>query len=160
VLDMLTFWFGDIRIKRFADDARGGVETNAHIEVETQSGISGTVELSWTRSLRNTARIVGTRGTLDVEWYTSGAHLSLPNGFHTLSGEIKGDPRLCGGADAFPTMFLAQLRRWCAWLRNDTAPEEHMANASDGRRNIELITSCRAMREQMAEPWREGATAA
>src|SRR5215472_11931999 len=26
-----------------------------------------TVELSWTRLLRNTARIVGTRGTLDVE---------------------------------------------------------------------------------------------
>jgi predicted dehydrogenase len=160
VLDMLTYWFGDIRIKRFADDSRGGVETNAHIEVETQSGISGTVELSWTRSLRNTARIVGTRGTLDVEWYTSGAHLALPNGLHTLSGEITGDHRLRGGANAFPTMFLSQLRRWCAWLRDGTDAEERMADASDGRRNIELITSCRAMREQLAEPWRDGATAA
>jgi predicted dehydrogenase len=160
VLDMLTFWFGDIRIRRFADDSRGGVETNAHIDVETQSGSPGTVELSWTRSLRNTARIVGTRGTLEVEWYKSGARLVLPNGLHTLSGEVTGDPRLRGGADAFPTMFLAQLRRWCAWLRDDTRAEERVADASDGRRNIELITSCRAMREQMAEPWREGATAA
>jgi predicted dehydrogenase len=160
VLDMLTFWFGDIRIKRFADDSRGGVETNAHIEVETQSGISGTVELSWTRSLRNTARIAGTHGTLDVEWYTSRAHLALPNGFHILSGEVTGDRQLRGGADAFPTMFLAQLRRWCAWLRDATAAEERMADASDARRNIELITSCRAMREQVAEPWRDGATEA
>jgi predicted dehydrogenase len=160
VLDMLTFWFGDIRIKRFADDSRGGVETNAQIDVETQSGIPGTVELSWTRSLRNTARIVGTRATLDVEWYTSGAHLALPNGLHTLSGEITGDRRLGGGADVFPMMFLAQLRRWCAWLRDNTLEEERVADATDGRRNIELITSCRAMREQMAEPWREGATVA
>jgi predicted dehydrogenase len=155
VLDMLTFWFGDIRIKRFADDSRGGVETNAYIELETQSGIPGIVELSWTRSLRNTARIVGTRGTLDIEWYKSGAHLALPNGLHTLRGQAMGDCRLRGGADVFPTMFLAQLRRWCAWLRDDMAPEERMADGSDWRRNIELITSCCAMREQMAEPWRD-----
>jgi predicted dehydrogenase len=160
VLDMLTFWFGGIRIKRFADDSRGGVETNAHIVVETQAGISGTVELSWTRSLRNTARIVGTHGTLDVEWYTRGAHLALPNGVYTLSGEVTDDRRLCRVADAFSPMFLAQLRRWYAWLRDDTAAEVRMADASDGRRNIELITSCHAMREQMAQPWRNGATAA
>ena len=151
--------FGDVRIKRFADDSRGGVETNAHIDVETQSGIPGTVELSWTRSLRNTARVVGTRGTLDVEWYMNAARLALPNGLHTLSGEVTGDCRLCGGADAFPMMFLAQLCRWCAWLRDETRAEERVADASDGRRNIELISSCRAMREQMAEPWREGVTA-
>jgi predicted dehydrogenase len=160
VLDMLTFWFEDIRVKRFADDCRGGVETNAYIEVESQSGICGTVELSWTRSLRNTARVVGTLGTLDVEWYRNQAYLALPNGLHTVSGEVTGDRRLRGGADAFPTMFLAQLRRWCAWLRDDTRTEERMADASDGRRNIELITSCRAMREQLVEPWRDGATAA
>lgn len=158
-LDMLTFWFGDIRITRFADDSRGGVETNAYIELEIQSGILGTIELSWTRSLRNTARIVGTRGTLDVEWYRSGAHLALKNGLHTLSGEVIGDCRLRAGADAFPTMFLAQLRRWCAWLQDDRATEERMADGSDARRNIELITSCLAMREQIAEPWRDGATA-
>src|SRR5262245_1681771 len=130
VLDMLTFWFGDIRIKRFVDDSRGGVETNAHIELETQSGIPGTVELSWTRLLRNTARIIGTRGTLDIEWYNNGAHLALRNGFHTLSGKVRGDRRLRGGADAFPAMFLAQLRRWCGWLRDDMATEERMADGS------------------------------
>ena len=41
-LDMLKF-FGDIRINRFADDSRGGVETNAHIELEIDSGIPGSV---------------------------------------------------------------------------------------------------------------------
>jgi hypothetical protein len=39
------------------------------------------------------------------------------------------------------------------------ATDERMADGFDGRRNIELITSCRAMREQIAEPWRDGATA-
>jgi predicted dehydrogenase len=160
VLDMFTFWFGDIRIRRYADDCRGGVETNARIELETESGIPGTVELSWTRSLRNTARIAGTRGTLDVEWYANGARLALPGGLHTLSGDITGDERLDAGADAFPSMFLAQLRRWCASLQDEAAADNCMADASEGRRNIELIAACHAMREQLSEPWRDGATVA
>lgn len=158
VLDMLTFWFGDIRIRRYADDCRGGVETNARIELETESGIPGTVELSWTRSLRNTAIIIGARGTLEVEWYTSGARLTLPGGLHILSGNITGDACLRGGADAFPSMFLAQLRRWGASMLDEAAADKPMADASDGRRNIELIAACRAVREQLSEPWRDGAT--
>jgi hypothetical protein len=49
VLNMLNFWFGDIKIKRYADDCRGKVEPNCHIEVETLSSVTGTVELSWNR---------------------------------------------------------------------------------------------------------------
>jgi predicted dehydrogenase len=154
VLDMLAFWFGDIIIKRYSDDCRAGVETNAQIEVETQSGVPGTVELSWTRSLRNTAKIIGTRGTLEVQWYTNGTRLALPSGIHVLSGQVASDNELKGGADSFPGMFLAQLRRWCALLRGETEEEGRMADASAGRHNIELISACRAMREQLVEPWR------
>src|SRR5262249_2572158 len=150
VLDMLTFWFGDIRVKRFADDSKGGVETNAYIELEIQSDIPATVELSWTRLLRNTARVVGTRGTLDVEWYKNGAHLALPNGLHILSGRVMGDCRFRGGADVFPNMFLAQLRRWYAWLQDDMAAEERMAGGSGGGGGSMVNILPRALR------WGEG----
>jgi predicted dehydrogenase len=156
VLDMLNFWFGDIKIKRYADDCRGGVETNCYIEVETHSGVAGTAELSWNRLLRNTAKITGTRGTLDIQWYTNSARLVTPSGLHLLGGTISGDIALEAGAETFPEMFLAQLRRWHASLQGGTIGEAEMPDALDGRRNIELISACREIREEMAEPWRDG----
>jgi len=157
VFDMLNFWFGDIKVKRYTDDCRGGVETNCYIEVETPSGIAGTVELSWSRSLRNTAKIFGACGTLDIQWYTNSARLALSNGLHILDGTVAGDIALEAGAGTFPEMFLSQLRRWHASLRGETDGEGGMPDAFDGRRNIELIRACREIREDMAEPWRDGA---
>jgi predicted dehydrogenase len=156
VLDMLRFWFGDIKIKRYVDDCRGGVETNCYIEVETHSGVTGTVELSWNRLLRNTAKIVGTRATLEVQWYTNSAHLMTSTGFQALRGSIVGDDTLNGGAQAFPEMFLAQLRRWHASLRNEMDEANGIAEFVDGRTNIELIGVCREIRGDMSQPWRDG----
>jgi predicted dehydrogenase len=152
VLDTLYFWFGDINIKRYVDDCNGGVETNCYIEAETDSGIIGNIELSWNRVLRNTAIIVGTRGTLEIEWYTNSARLTTSNGQHSLEGVVTGDVGLLGGAATFPEMFLAQLRRWHDFLLQNGGVR--MPNASEGRRNIELIQACRCMRENMVQPWR------
>jgi predicted dehydrogenase len=152
VLDTLCFWFGDITIKRYIDDCKGGVETNCYIEAETESGITGSIELSWNRVLRNTARIVGTRGTLEVEWYTNSARLMTPNGLQLIDGVVIGDVGLAGGATTFPEMFLAQLRRWYDFLLGNGAGG--MPAAWEGRRNIELIQACRIMRENMIQPWR------
>jgi predicted dehydrogenase len=156
VLDMLRFWFGDIKIKRYVDDFRGGVETNCYIEVETDLGVTGTVELSWNRLLRNTAKVVGTRATLEVQWYTNSAHLMTSTGLQSLQGSIVGDDASNGGAQTFPEMFLAQLRRWYASLRNDVDGAAGLADFLDGRFNIELIAACREIRTNIIQPWRDG----
>jgi predicted dehydrogenase len=153
VFDMLTFWFGDIKVQRYADDCRGGVETNCYIEIETSSSVAGTVKLSWNRQLRNTAKIFGTRGTLDIQWYKNSACLTLPNGLLSLQGTVAADIGLAAGAETFPEMFLAQLRRWHASLSGGADGSE-MPEAFDGRRNVELISRCREIREDMPEPWR------
>ena len=154
VLDTLRFWFGDITIARYADDSRGGVETNCVIDVATPGGASGTVELSWTRNLRNSARIVGTHATLDVEWYANNARLSVKDGAWSLAGPIAAAPGLGDGAETFPSLFESQLKRWHATLNGDTVRGAGIASGIDGLRNIELIAACRAAREDLAEPWR------
>ena len=151
VLDMLSLWFKTPRIKRYLDDSRGGVDTNAFAEIETESGIAGTIELSWTRELRNSAIITGTRGTLEIRWYTNQARLSLPGGTPTLGGEVSGDLNLTSGAQTFPLMFLSQLQRWHRSLRSGG---EAMADGTDALRNIELIARCQTIREDLELPWR------
>lgn len=154
VLDMLCYWFGDIRVTSYRDDSKGGVDTNGFIEVEMGQGVPGTVELSWTRELRNSAKLIGTRGSLEIRWYTNEVKLSLADGRFLLGDRIMGDCQLIGGAETFPLMFLSQLQRWHASLRQDAATGKVMADASDALRNIELITQCQSIREELNLSWR------
>lgn len=65
-LDQLIWWFGDCRKVSYWDDAMGGVEAECLFELTLESGITGAVEVSRTRNLRNTWRIEGERGALEV----------------------------------------------------------------------------------------------
>ena len=154
VLDLLSYWFQSPRITRYLDDCKGGVDTNAFAEVEIGKGVAGTVELGWTRELRNSARITGTRGTLEVRWYTNEARLSLPRGTPVLGGEVTGDLNFATGAQTFPHMFLSQLQRWHRSLLPQSPADAAMPDADDALRNIELIARCQAIREDWKLPWR------
>ena len=154
VFDTLSFWFGDTRVTRSQDDNMGGVETNVRAELTTGTGASGVVELSWTRELRNSAIITGTAGSLEVRWYGNQARLSLNGMPLDLGGAVSGDPTLATGAETFPLMFLAQLRRWHQALTAPPDTESGMAGAEDALRNIELIARCKEIRANMEMPWR------
>jgi len=56
VLDLLLCWLGDWRDVECADDARGGLESDAELALTFASGLAGTVEVSRTRNLANTCR--------------------------------------------------------------------------------------------------------
>lgn len=155
VLDTVTFWFGPSRIVKARDDNAGGVETNVSLEVETAGGVPGTVELSWTRELRNSAVIEGENGTLEVRWYNRDASLTLSTGLHTLGGDIHGDMQLDGGGETFPLMFLSQLQRWHQSLASPASPAAAMAGATEALANVELIEACRKLREPMDMSWRQ-----
>jgi nucleoside-diphosphate-sugar epimerase/predicted dehydrogenase len=65
-LDLMLWWFGDCASFDYWDDAAGGVEADAVIEVKMASGVTGRIELSRTRDLRNSCIIRGERATLEV----------------------------------------------------------------------------------------------
>lgn len=154
VFDTLAFWLGDLRVTRCCDDNAGGVETNIRADVVTSIGATGVVELSWTRELRNSAIITGTAGTLEVRWYGNQSRLLLSGGSVNLAGPACGDQSLTGGAETFPLMFLAQLRRWHHALTGLGGDGGAMAGADEAIFNIGLITRCKEIREDMEMPWR------
>ena len=87
VLDLLLWWFGDVASFEYWDDAAGGVEADAVMHLEMASGVTGRVEMSRTRDLRNSCIIRGDCGTLEVGTKTdSTVTLTPAHGHVSLSG--------------------------------------------------------------------------
>ena len=65
-LDLVLWWLGDHEGVDYYDDAVGGVEANCELHLKMKSGVSGLIEVSRTRGLRNTCVISGEHGALEV----------------------------------------------------------------------------------------------
>lgn len=65
-LDTLLWQIGEARALDYQDDALGGVEADALLQLQLPNGATGAVELSRTRNLRNTAILTGSRGQVEV----------------------------------------------------------------------------------------------
>jgi predicted dehydrogenase len=149
VLDMILFWFGGATIVSGMHDSFGGIEVNAFATLETTGGVRGTVELSWERSLRNSAIIEGTSGRLEVEWYRNWARAYL--GGSVIRGAVT--PEECDHeVQNFDMMFIRQLREWIRSLRGD-AQENVLATGADAKSVLELIQSWRDHGERWQPRW-------
>jgi len=67
ILDLLLWWLGEVDSYEYLDDAEGGVEADCLVKLKMKSGVEGTVDLSRTRNLRNTALIRGEFADLKVD---------------------------------------------------------------------------------------------
>ena len=67
VLDTLLWRVGDWQSVVYRDDSQGGVEADCLLELQMDSGATGTVQMSRSRALRNTYIIRGDRGHLEIE---------------------------------------------------------------------------------------------
>jgi len=73
LLDIVMHWFGAPESFDYADDAYGGIETNAWATLRYPGGLEGTIRLSWDVPLSGVYAIDFERGW--VRWKTNGAHL-------------------------------------------------------------------------------------
>jgi len=144
VLDLMLWWFGDCVSWTYLDDARGGVEADCLIEVTMQSGATGTVELSRSRTLPNTCAIRASRGTLTVGI----------KGRSDLRMELHGCPLgLRAGPDAeleAQDRFRLQLEDFLQAVRDARPPA---VTGVEGRRSVELIECCYEQRRPMNRTW-------
>ena len=85
-LDLLTWWLGDIELVGYSDDSEGGVEAECVLDCRLASGATGRVVLSRTRDLRNSMRVQGTRGFIEVHLYKNEIIAASPNAL-TFKGD-------------------------------------------------------------------------
>jgi predicted dehydrogenase len=140
VFDLLRVWFGELTVASLEDDALGGVEADALLGLEGR--VPGTVELSRTRSLRNTIRIECEHGSIEAPLATPGEiTMELDGTVHRFE---TGEP------NPYPAAFHAQLLDFLDAIGTGRAPT---VGSSDGLAVLELIDAAYAVRRPFPQPW-------
>ncbi|HJU33009.1 MAG TPA: NAD-dependent epimerase/dehydratase family protein [Hyphomicrobiaceae bacterium] len=106
-LDLVSWWFGRAAEIAYRDDAEGGVEADCVLDCTMTSGATGRIELSRTRELRNTIRIDGSKGFVEVHLYKNEVLAGSPNALAFVRDGISGsnmEPQF------FPELFDSELR--------------------------------------------------
>ncbi|MEX0928950.1 MAG: Gfo/Idh/MocA family oxidoreductase [Balneolales bacterium] len=147
LLDTMLWWFGEFEVTAYYDDAMGGVEANAEIQVVMANGSKGAVELSRTRNLRNTCIIQGDRGSLEIG---SGVNplvrLRMKDMQSFLGGQIIKNKMDKNNKD----VFSRQIEDFVQAILNRKAP---FVPGTEGRRSVEKLETCYASKLQLHEPW-------
>src|SRR6185503_6895765 len=153
VLDLLLCWLGDWQEVECADDALGGLESDAELELTFASGLAGTVEVSRTRNLRNSCRFTGERGVLEVGIWDPDPEITLhlieSPGAPDRDVELAGRARGGGQAMTFHDAFVRQLDDFAAAVREGRPPR---VSGREGRRAVALVEACYARRRPLALP--------
>lgn len=149
VLDLLLWWLGDWADVEYLDDAMGGVESDCEMRLTMRSGLTGTVEISRTRNLRNTCLFEGTRASLEVGVWDPDPEIRLLIADREVS--LAGRARREGspGLD-FTNAFVRQLDDFAAAIREGREP---FVPGSEGRRSLALFEACYARRKPLELPW-------
>jgi len=155
-LDTLLYLLGDFAEVEYFDDAEGGVDANCLLNVRLENGTSGTVELSRTRRLRNTAIIRGARATLELAPNSNQVKLSLRDQSHLLAGSV-GELGVTDQAQDYLQLLASQLRDFLVAMKTGRPP------VTDGRSaslSVRLMEACYKQRKPLDLPWENPALGA
>jgi predicted dehydrogenase len=149
----LIFWIlGSQRSQliRYRDDGWSGVEANAIVELALKLGsrqVSGRIELSFTRKLRNTIKIYGERGYLEAP-VSGGSEVK----YYPENQEV--DPVIMKSEGARSMSLYEELAIQLSNFANSIInnSQDYVA-AHEVIATLSLIEKCRYSRELMVHPW-------
>jgi predicted dehydrogenase/nucleoside-diphosphate-sugar epimerase len=145
VADILLDWLGPFSRVKYWDDAAGGVEANSLLELELRNGAKGVIELSWTRTLRNTCIIRGENGVIEV-----GAFPGDPATLRLGPMQLTGVPRHERvDATDLPAIAGRQFEAFATAIQRGAPPPVPGHQALE---SIRLFEACRH-REPLDLPW-------
>jgi predicted dehydrogenase len=148
LLDLLRWWLGDMRVLAYRDDAAGGVEAECACELELETGAPVRLELSRTRTLRDTAIVTCERGTIELGVFEPAVvRLSLAGDRPALTGFV---PDQEFERAPLRTVFARQLADVIAAVREGRHP---LVDGLEGRRAVQLVQACYTLRQPLRLPW-------
>lgn len=146
-LDLLIWWLGDLKVITYKDDSYSGVEADCIIELSTDSGATGTVQLSRTRKLSNTAIIEGSAGKIEISLGSNNISAypkTLLDGIYNGKNLKKNRPQ------SIPDLIRQQLLNWISGMQGK---QNICVTGEDGLHSIKLIERCYDIREYWLFPW-------
>ena len=152
-LDLLLWWLGDFESIKYLDDSEGGPEADCSLECELTSGANGRIVFSRTRSLRNSVRIEGTQGFVEVHLHNNKVLAGSPN---ALAFRHNGISPAEMKPQSVAELFDAELKDFRTGVLD---ARQTGVSGSDGARSVQLIERCYAARERLIPPWEQAAPA-
>jgi predicted dehydrogenase len=159
VLDLLLHWFGQVADFYYQDDAMGGLEANAFLDLSFDNGVKGRVRLSRDTRIPNSVWIEFERGIVWFQGGTSGEiTLQLKHcdfvAKSNLHHKLADGQSLCfapgSPCRSYAQSFQEQIRNLCRAIRGQDSL--HIP-ASDSLISISLIENCYANRSLINMPW-------
>lgn len=149
LLDLLLWWLGDWSEVDYRDDALGGLEADCLLHLTLRSGVTGTVEISRTRTLRNVCVLEGERAVLEVGMWDPDPEIRLRPHEEALplAGHVR--PAEAVGL-TFTDVFVRQVDDFTGAIREGRPP---FVDGREGRRSLALIDACYACRRPLDLPW-------
>lgn len=158
ILDLLLNWFGPVSGFDYQDDAMGGLEANAVVDLRFANGVSGQVRLSRDTPIPNTASIEFERGILFLQpGSVSEVTLVLKHSqlvakaslFNNGPGPVP-SLSLCHQTHTYTQCFMEQIRNMCSAIRGQ---EQLRVPGSEALLSMALLDQCYASRKLMVMPW-------
>ena len=153
-LDQLLWWMGGMQSYEYFDDNEGGVESECLLRGTLQAGAKVIVELSRNRTLRNTARLRGERGEIEVSLLSNSVWVRLNGAPMQMIG--RGSP-VCTRTAA-PQSHVDIIRDehddLFDAIRTGRTPG---VPGIEARRSLALIENCYSQRRPLRLPWSEAA---
>jgi predicted dehydrogenase len=154
VLDLLLWWLAEgaevdaVEVIDCADSSLGGAESETRIELRI-AGVPVSVLLSRLRPMENTCVLRGTKGSVEIGTDTPATFVRRDqDGLVVADGVVVAVPP---AQDGWEPLFSEQLRNFAAAVRGR---ESIYASADDGRRVVDLLQRCYAVRTPGYYPWR------
>ncbi|EHM01323.1 oxidoreductase, NAD-binding domain protein [Acetobacteraceae bacterium AT-5844] len=147
VLDLLLWWFGEVRKVTCRGDFRLGAEAGCRLDLVMESGAVGAFDLGRSRKLRNTVRIVGSEGHVEVHLYTNNV---ISASTKVLSFVHEGASPRTMRPQIFPDLFDAELRDFREAAVKRSAPA---VGGRESLRSLALIERCFTNYGPLALPW-------
>ena len=157
VLDLLTWWLGSASIINYADDAMGGAEANASIDLTLAEGVRGTVHLSRDWPTEQAHTFVFERGI--VRWNADRANsiaLQLASAPAALQGELATSLSPVSSHPVTPllaTVEQAQVAQLQNLLAAIAGQEQLRSPGTEAMHSLPLIEECFARRTSLPQPW-------
>ena len=153
MLDCLLWWLGEATEVDYRDDSLGGVEAECGLTLHLsgpRGAVGGTVALSRLRRLRNIARIVGDRMTVEFDLTTPDRVLLSPTAPHEASPSGFTLDTAATGRQSWTDVYAAQLRAFTrAVLDGASSP----VPAESAMPVVGLIERCYQHRGRLELPW-------
>jgi predicted dehydrogenase/nucleoside-diphosphate-sugar epimerase len=147
VIDLLFWWFGNLYPIEYLDDAEAGVESDCVVHVQIASGAPGRIELSRSRNLPNTIRIIGENGFVEAHLYKNEVIAGSDN---VLAFAHKGLSPSGLKSQLFADLFDAEMRDF---LASASGVERVGVSGREAVDAINFIESCYRIRKPLVLPW-------